>query len=121
MAEGLDIKIKKCILDCDNLDEAVKRIKSKRYTESRIRRLLTNIAILNTYNYEMLKSCKIDYLNVLAVRSDSKEIINRFKAPVTIRPYDKLRLNIEDDLSKRASSLFKCCVYNYQDKAFIKK
>lgn len=121
MKEGLDLKIIAEASRQPDINALVSAVKSKRYTEARIRRLLTNIAIYNIYDLCELKEPDIDHINVLAMREDARDMLGDFSAPATVRPYDKIRLNIEDKLSMRASAVFKAAAYDYADKAYIHK
>ncbi|MDE6550792.1 MAG: nucleotidyltransferase family protein [Clostridia bacterium] len=121
MAEGLDVKIQSEAAKSNSIEELIDAVKSKRYTHARIRRILTNIAISNVCDIRALKDVNIQYLNVLAMRDDARDLLAGFSAPATVRPYDKVRLNIVDDLSMRASAVFKAAAYDYAEKAYIHK
>ena len=43
--EGLENKLKSSILECNSIDELIEKVKSKRYTTSRIKRMLVHILL----------------------------------------------------------------------------
>ena len=81
--EGLDIKIKKEIIDATSYEDLINRVKSKRYTYNRINRMLTHI--LCGFTKEMKANCKeIDYIRILGFNSTGQEYINKVKKNVEI-------------------------------------
>lgn len=116
MGEGLDNKIKKLALTASSQDELALSVKSKRYTFARINRLLMSIALNNTFTAARLKECVISYINVLAVRRESRHLLRTLARPAVTRPRDRVRLNIPPCLTDSADLLFKCCAYDYDDK-----
>ncbi len=116
MGEGLDNKIRKLALSCSDQDELALSVKSKRYTFARINRLLMNIALGNTFTAQRLKECAVSYINVLAVKRESRNLLRALARPAITRPRDRIRLNIPPCLTDSADLLFKCCAYDYDDK-----
>ena len=116
MGEGLDNKIRKLALSCSDQDELALSVKSKRYTFARINRLLMNIALGNTFTAQRLKECAVSYINVLAVKRESRHLLRALSRPAITRPRDRIRLNIPPCLTDSADLLFKCCAYDYDDK-----
>lgn len=73
--EGLENKIKKASDSCNTLNELIEKIKSKRYTRTRITRILL-FALLNITKNDMEDSYKtIPYIRVLGVNDKGKELI----------------------------------------------
>ena len=81
--EGLDVKLKKEIIEATSYDDLINRVKSKRYTYNRINRMLTHI--LCGFTKEIKASCKkIDYIRILGFNSNGQEYINKIKKEVEI-------------------------------------
>lgn len=94
--EGLENRIKALLKDNKNIDTLVEKISTKRYTSTRIRRIIT--ANLLGITDSFVKECLNEdlYCKVLAVKNDSKDIISTLnltsKIPLIMRKSDTLRL-----------------------------
>ncbi len=76
VSEGLENKIKLAANTCNNLEDLIKKIKSKRYTQSRIQRILL-YALLEISQKDMNSSKKINpYIRVLGFNKHGKRIIS---------------------------------------------
>ena len=81
--EGLENRIKKVIFISNNLDELINNIKSKRYTYSRIKRMLLHILV--GYTKEMNKKYKeINYIRVLGYNNKGIKYLNKIKKELTL-------------------------------------
>ena len=77
VSEGLENKIKKASDSCNSLDELINKIKSKRYTQTRINRILLYV-LLNISKKDILDSYKaIPYIRVLGVNEKGKELLSK--------------------------------------------
>lgn len=77
---GLENRIRKAVFDNENIEEMVDFISGKRYTKSRIRRILLHI-LLN-YTNEQMKRAKKEtpsFVKVLALNEKGREIIRMIK------------------------------------------
>ena len=80
VSEGLENRIKDACYSCNNLEELIDKIKSKRYTRTRIQRILL-YALLNITKNDMLNSYKtIPYIRVLGVNSKGKALLSSISA-----------------------------------------
>ena len=76
--EGIENKIKKNILKASNTDELIEKVKSKRYTYNRIKRMLNHI--LCEYTKDKKKEIKdINYIRVLGYNDKGKTYLNKVK------------------------------------------
>lgn len=76
VSEGLENKIKAAANTCNNLDELIANIKSKRYTQSRTRRILL-YALLDIRQKDINISKKVTpYIRVLGFNKHGKRIIS---------------------------------------------
>ena len=116
MGEGLENKIRKNALAAATQDELALSVKSKRYTYARINRLLMNIALNNRFTAEKLKECVINFINVLAVKRESRDLLRAPARPPITGLRDKIRLNVPPSLSDEANTLFKCAAYDFEEK-----
>lgn len=77
VTEGLENKIKKASDSCNNLADLTSMIKSKRYTMTRINRILL-YALLNITKKDIEESYKvIPYIRVLGVNQNGKELLSK--------------------------------------------
>lgn len=116
MGEGLENKIRKNALAATTQDELALAVKSKRYTYARINRLLMNIALNNRFTAEKLKECVINFINVLAVKRERRDLLRAPARPTITGLRDKIRLNVPPSLSDEADTLFKCAAYDFEEK-----
>lgn len=76
VSEGLENAIKNSADNCNNLKELVSNIKSKRYTQTRIQRIL--VYALLGINKKMMENSKkiVPYIRVLGFNSKGKELLS---------------------------------------------
>jgi len=76
VSEGLEHKIKNAANSCNNLVELISKIKSKRYTLTRINRILL-YALLDITKEDYMNSQKVaPYLRVLGITEDGKYLLS---------------------------------------------
>ena len=76
VSEGLENRILKSVESSRSLDEIYKKIKTKRYTMSRIRRIVYNLFLDLDYKKEQMMP---DYVRVLACNQKGIELISEIK------------------------------------------
>lgn len=103
--EGLENRIKALIVDNPDLEVAVDKIATKRYTYARVRRIVT-AALLGIREKTVLRALQTPlYTKVLAVAEDKKDAIRalseKAEAPVLTRKsdYSKIKKGAEDALA----------------------
>lgn len=80
VTEGLENKIKIAANNCNNLDDLISKIKSKRYTQSRIQRILL-YSLLNITQKDINISKRVTpYIRVLGFNKHGKRIISAISA-----------------------------------------
>ena len=76
VSEGLDVTIKNAANSCNNLNELISIVKTKRFTQTRIQRILL-YALLNINKKQMNTSKKITpYIRVLGFNNKGKHLIS---------------------------------------------
>ncbi len=111
VTEGLDYKLKKCILDCCSIKELIMVLKSKRYTYNRLQRMLIHI-LLNMQK----EPIPITYIHILGFNDSGKNYLRthkkEFLLPTTIDyqsklyHYEMLSAYLYDMLTHTKSSTF---------------
>ena len=87
--EGIDNLLKKEITNCNNIEELIQRVKSKRYTHNKIKRML--IHILCNFTKEKAKSMmNITYIRILGFNNKGKEYLNSIKKELDIPLISKI-------------------------------
>ncbi len=81
VSEGLENRIKKAAMTAENLDELVSAIKTKRYTESRIRRILVSVLLGLT---EEKRREEPKFIKVLAHNENGQKLIAKAKKSATL-------------------------------------
>lgn len=94
--EGLENRIKALITGKDTVEDLVEKISTKRYTAARVRRIFISnfLGIKKSFAEECLKEQL--YAKVLAVKSESKDLIStlaeKSEIPVILRKSDAIKL-----------------------------
>jgi len=95
--EGIDNKIKKVILNCNNLEELINKLKSKRYTYNKLNRMFLHILL----NIKKDTKYDINYIRVLGFNELGKKYIKKIKNEIAMpiitnyKDIDDPVLNIE--------------------------
>lgn len=118
--EGLEYKIKKASEDSSSISDLIKKIKSKRYTESRIKRILiySLLGITKEYWKNNIKS-DLKYIRILGFNSNGKKLLKEIKTKSNIsiitNPSQKDSILLEMDI--KATDLYvlgyKNIIYKY--------
>ncbi|MGL4797290.1 MAG: nucleotidyltransferase [Paraclostridium sp.] len=121
--EGIENKIYKSVFTSESLDELQQSIKSKRYTLTRIKRMLNNILLgITKEDMSKVKSINyIPYVRVLAFNDKGREIIKKIKLSSDITIINKFAntsIDIGDDIFKtlidydiKSSNIFNLVYY----------
>lgn len=112
VSEGLENRIKKAAYECDNIDDLCMAVKSKRYTLSRIRRIVWSSFIGLT---KELCSFDPEYLRVLGMNSTGKSLLKQMKSTASLPVVTKaanFRGNRIFDTNRSAESIFSLCAEN---------
>ncbi len=75
--EGIENRLKKVINDISNVEDLITKVKSKRYTYNRIKRML--IHILTGFTKEEAKTIKTKYIRVLGFNKNGQKYLNSIK------------------------------------------
>ena len=79
VSEGLENLLKKAAFSCNNIDEFIYMVLSKRYTETRIRRILL-YSLLDITKKEMeISKRTTPYVRVLGFNNSGKELLSKIK------------------------------------------
>ena len=82
-------KLRKEILNSNNIDEYIKRIKTKRYTYNKISRMLLHI-LTNFTKEKAKKYNEISYIRVLGINNTGRNILNNIKKEIEIPIISKI-------------------------------
>lgn len=80
--EGIENKIVKVIYEVDSFEELVMKLKSKRYTYNKIRRMLVHI--LTNFTKLENSEVRIDYIRVLGFSMVGRNYLNKIKKSVEL-------------------------------------
>jgi len=110
--EGIENRIKKYIFQVNNLEELINKVKTKRYTYNRLKRMFVHI--LCNFTKEEANRCKeVRYIRVLGFNKNGKDYLNKIKKTIEIpivTNYSDLKdemLNIEFRVNCIYASIFK--------------
>ena len=81
--EGIDNRLKSIITECNNIDDLIKKVKTKRYTYNRINRMLIHILIGLT-KIDKNNTLKNEYIRVIGMNNVGKKYINSIKKKTSI-------------------------------------
>jgi len=109
ISEGLDNKIIKEVYNSNSYEDFVLNIKSKRYTYTKISRLLTQIFIgLDGYDCKELFNKDLLYARVLGFNDKGKKILKEMKKTSTIPLITKVPRDIDNPLLALDIAATKC-------------
>ena len=80
--EGIEYKLIKEINNVNTLDELILKVKSKRYTYNKIRRMLIHILI--TLTKEDVNNLKLEYIKLLGFNSKGKDYLSKIKTNIPV-------------------------------------
>ena len=110
--EGIENRIKKYIFEVNSLEELIDKVKTKRYTYNRIKRMFVHI--LCSFTKEEASRCKeIRYIRVLGFNDKGRNYLNKIKKEMEIpiiTNYSDIKdeiLEIEFRINSIYSSIFK--------------
>ncbi len=111
VTEGIENRIEKAIESATNYTDFIHQIKSKRYTMSKIKRILIATLLHRTKELETQSYSNIDYVKVLAVRRQKKHLLaltSTLNFIVRFSDFDKLHENSKAylQMDKTADWLF---------------
>lgn len=120
--EGIENKLKKEIFSCNSTDELILKIKSKRYSYNKIKRMLLHIICSTKKNYDK----KVNYIRVLGFSNNGKRILKEVKKNISIPVITKFKkehelLLKEDIKSSKVYSLITNYDYKEEFRSSIKK
>ena len=81
--EGIENRLLKVINDCDNLEELINKVKTKRYTFNRLNRMFIHI-LLGVRKEDRLNNTRNNYIRLLGFNSKGKKYINSIKKDTNI-------------------------------------
>lgn len=118
-SEGLHNRIYNAVLSSKDYDGIIVRAKTKRYTYTRISRILSQLFIgFDEFHTEILRNSQPSYVRVLGFNSIGKEILRRMKKHCSMDIYTKLpaspgeMLQLDLQSTKMYSLINKSISYN---------
>lgn len=105
--EGIEGKLKKEIMSAKTYDELINKVKSKRYTYNKIKRMLLHILIGFTKS-EAKDMRMIEYIRILGFSKKGQLYLNSIKKQVDIEILSKFKRNIsrELEIELRSSTIY---------------
>ncbi|GAA0069425.1 nucleotidyltransferase [Clostridium sardiniense] len=99
VSEGLDNKILKEIINCNSLKELILKSKSKRYTYTRISRILSKVFIgFENFPIEAIQTSDITYIRPLAFNKKGAKILKSIKENSEINILTKIPRHISNNM-----------------------
>ncbi len=90
--EGIENRLKKCITECNTLEELIDKVKTKRYTVNKLKRMF--ISILLSFKKED-NDKDIKYIRVLGFNTNGQKYLNSIKKSIKIPIYTKFNKDLE--------------------------
>lgn len=107
VSEGLENSIKKAANSCNTMDEFINIVKSKRYTETRIKRILL-YSLLKITKKDMAISKKVTpYVRVLGFNENGKNLLSKIsKANPKLNIITSVKKFVDENTNKNLKTLF---------------
>ncbi len=109
--EGIENRIVATLKSSASWQDMLDKLSTKRYTDAYLLRTLINILISNTYTADDLQYDAVDYVNVLAVEKNKRQLLSCFDCQVITK---SIELQY-DSLIKRADSVYSSVTENVAD------
>jgi len=126
--EGIDKKLKSESWNCNNLEDFILKVKSKRYTYNKITRMFLHI--LTNFTKDEAKLIDIDYIRLLGFSINGQKYLNTIKKEIEIPIITNYKKNISKvlDIEMRVNYIYAMLVndnklidYEFRHKPIIKK
>lgn len=91
VSEGIENKLRKEILNVKSIDELIEKVKSKRYSYNKIKRMLLHILTNTKKNY----NTSINYIRVLGLNDNGKKILKDIKKTIDVPIITKFKKEYE--------------------------
>ncbi|WP_312579734.1 nucleotidyltransferase [Clostridium sp.] len=117
VSEGLHNRIYNSLCEGNNYNNIIERIKSKRYTRTRISRILCQYFIgFDNFDSNLLRNEPCSYARILGFNEKGKSILKSIKSNSNIPLYTKLPKNLNDalKLELQASRAYSLLNKNYR-------
>jgi len=109
VTEGLENRLIKYISSVKNYDELINTMKSKRYIENKIKRILINILLqIDKVNFKNIIISKANYAHILAMSSNGSSLLSSISKLCKIPVFTSISstiINKQDDKIKYMISL----------------
>ena len=125
--ENIENRIRKFINSSNSLEELLSKIKTKRYTYNRLKRILT--FILFSITKEDCSNLKLEYIRILGFNKKGKDLLNKIKKDISVpilTNYDDkylnkdLNINTIISLNKKIKDKMSFIEKEYKEKPIIK-
>ena len=127
VVEGLENLIIEEANKTNDIIELVNNVKSKRYTQSRIQRILINVVLgITKKDIELSKKVK-PYIRVLGITEKAKELLSEINGNVitSVKKYEDEKINVKAkfmlDIDKKASNIYSIISKEKSNKDYTEK
>lgn len=96
VSEGLENSIKKAASETNDIYELINKIKSKRYTQTRLQRIMLYILLGITKNDIENSKKVVPYIRILGIKKDAKKLLSSITSKnviTSVKDYEKKHLN----------------------------
>ncbi len=101
--EGIHNRLKKVINNCQNINDLIESIKTKRYTYNKIRRMLVHILIGLTK--EDNQKIELEYIKILGFNQQGKKYLNKLKKEINI-PLMPVKDSLQNNYELKSTTIY---------------
>lgn len=111
--EGIENLLKEKILVSNNMEQLITNLSSKRYTRSRIQRMLIHILMNNTKN-RIIDAMQVNYIRVLKMNKNGQAYLNKIKKDCKYKLVTNFSSYVHPalDIEFKATKLLSCLSNN---------
>ena len=117
--EGIENRINKYILEVDNLEDLINKIKTKRYTYNKIKRMFVHI-LCDFTKEEAKKFKEITYIRVLGFNKLGRDYLGKIKKEINI-PIITNYSSLKDDMLKLELRVNNIYASIFKEKNYLSK
>lgn len=103
--EGIENRVKKYIGQCNNVKELLDKVKTKRYTYNKLRRMLIHILVGLTKE-EANKMKNIRYIRILGFNKNGQKYLNQIKKQIDIPIISNFKKDEMINIEQRVSDIY---------------
>lgn len=113
VTEGLENRLIKCMTSAKTYDNLIDLMKSKRYIENKIKRILINVLLqIDKQNFKSIINLKVNYAHILAMSENGMVLLSKISKASNIPIFTSINSNIISKQSDEIKYMINLDIYS---------